>query len=79
MTVFGVLVALVVAYGLYYWTRKGSPVFIFMSLGAICCSFTEPYNSLIVNLYYIRYDSWEMFEFLGRPMNTWLMLLYIVM
>lgn len=79
MAILGALVALVLVYGLFYWLKRGSPVFLFMVLGAIGCSFTEPYNSLMVNLYYIRYQDWQAFEFLGRPMPLWLVLLYIVM
>ena len=79
MMILGVLALVVVIFGLYYWLKKRTPVFIMMTLGAICCSFTEPYNSLMVTLYYIRYEDWQLFEFLGRPMNIWLVLLYIVM
>jgi hypothetical protein len=78
MIVEGVLILAALAYGIRYWIKTGKPVLVLMMFGAALNSFGEPYNSLMVNLHYVRYEDFTIFQFMGRPMPLWLIMLYMV-
>jgi hypothetical protein len=73
-----VLILAALVYGIRYWAKTGKPVLVLMMVGAALCSFGEPYNSFMVNLHYVVYDDFTVFQFMGRLMPLWLIMLYMV-
>jgi fluoride ion exporter CrcB/FEX len=64
------------AAGLRELRRSGSPLFLLVLAGALVSSLNEPAGDIMIQCWHAAVGQWEAFEFLGRPIPVWVLLVY---